>query len=421
MSEKSESQATKVQQEHKAREKRIQDAIALRQPDRVPIMIFDDYFSLSLGGVSPGDAFYDPERAAHTFLEQVQQFNWDSVSLFGGFPGEASEILGLKTWKWGGYNLKDSQEFQFVETEYMLADEYDEFLKDPGDFVLRKMMPRMSTALEPMGKLPPLLLMSDCNSPLDLASLAGEPDFREMLERLIQAGEELNKYYATLDWLNDALIEKGYPMKVGAMAHAPFDWISDYFRGLRGTMMDMYYQPDKLKAAINLITPLMIEYSIESTKKMGGSNVGIPLHRGADPFMSNEQFAEFYWPSLMELIMAIIDAGLNPSPYWEGEYTSRLEFLAELPPKKILGHFEIVDKVKAKEIIGDVMCFWGNVPGQMLIAGTPEQVKEYVRDLIELFGDNGGIIVDGAIGIPKEAKYENVVAMTEAVFEYGVY
>ena len=57
----------------------------------------------------------------------------------------------------------------------------------------------------------------------------------------------------------------------------------------------------------------------------------------------------------------------------------------------------------------------------MLIAGTPEQVKEYVRDLIELFGDNGGIIVDGAIGIPKEAKFENVMAMTEAVFEYGVY
>jgi uroporphyrinogen-III decarboxylase len=421
MTEKTDGQLTETEIAYQARDKRIQDAIELRKPDRVPIMCFDDYFSLSLGGMSPGEAYYDPERAARIFFEQVQQFNWDSVSLVGSFPGEASEIIGLKTWKWGGHNLKDSQEFQFVEEEYMLADEYDEFLKDPGDFVLRKMMPRLATALEPMGKLPPLLLMSDCNSPLELANLAGQPDFREMLERLIQGDEKLNMYYAALDWLDKALIEKGYPMEVSSMAHAPFDWISDYFRGLRGTMLDMYYQPDKLKAAIDLVTPMMIEFSIETTKEMGGTSVGIPLHRGADPFMSNEQFAEFYWPSLKELIMAIIDAGLNASPYWEGEYTSRLEFLAELPPKKILGHFETVDKSKFKQVLGDSMCFWGDVPGQLLIAGTPEQVKEYVRDLIELFSDTGGLIVDGSIGIPKESKFENVTAMTEAVFEYGVY
>jgi uroporphyrinogen-III decarboxylase len=421
MSEKTGSQHTEIELLRQARAKRIQDAIELRKPDRVPIKCYDDYFSLSLGGVTPGEAYYDPDRGVRTFLEQVVQFNWDGISLEGTFPGKASEILGLKTWKWGGHELKESQEFQFVETEYMLADEYDSFLKDPGDFVLRTMMPRMATALEPMGKLPPLLLMSDCNSPLELANLAGQPDFREMLERLIQAGEQMNSYYAALDWLNEALYEKGYPKKLGSMAHAPFDWISDYFRGLRGTMMDMYYQPDKLKAAIDLVTPIMITYSIESTKELGGTSVEIPLHRGAGPFMSNEQYADFYWPSLKELIFAIIDAGLDPVPYWEGEYTSRLKFLAELPPKTILGHFETVDKGKFKEILGDMMCFWGDVPAQLLMAGTPEEVKEYVRDLIELFSDTGGLIVDGSIGIPKESKYENVVAMTEAVFEFGVY
>ena len=67
------------------------------------------------------------------------------------------------------------------------------------------------------------------------------------------------------------------------------------------------------------------------------------------------------------------------------------------------------------------MCFWGNVPSQLLITGKPEQVKNYVKELIDLFGSNGGLVVDGAIGIPKEAKPENVEAMTDAVFEYGVY
>jgi len=138
--------------------------------------------------------------------------------------------------------------------------------------------------------------------------------------------------------------------------------------------------------------------------------------------MSNDQFAEFYWPSLKQVILALIDAGLTPMPFFEGDYTSRLEFLAELPPGKVLGHFDIIDKQKAKEIIGDVICFWGNVPAQMLVTGTPEQVKDYVKELIDIFGDNGGLIVDGAVdGVPPESKPENVEAMTQAVFEYGVY
>ena len=137
--------------------------------------------------------------------------------------------------------------------------------------------------------------------------------------------------------------------------------------------------------------------------------------------MSNEQFAEFYWPSLKELLLALIDADLTPYPYWEGSYTNRLEFLAELPPGKVWGHFDVVDLEKAKKVLGNVMCFWGNVPAQILISGTPEHTKDYVKKLIDTFGDNGGLIVDGAVGIPKEAKFENVMAMTETVFEYGVY
>jgi uroporphyrinogen-III decarboxylase len=186
-------------------------------------------------------------------------------------------------------------------------------------------------------------------------------------------------------------------------------------------MLDMYYQPDKLKAAIELVTPPIIEFAIQTAKELGGTVVSIPLHRGADPFMSNDQFAEFYWPSLKELLLAIIDADLTPFPYWEGSYTNRLEFLAELPPGKVWGHFDVIDLEKAKEMIGDVICFWGNIPAQTLMSGTPEQTQDYVKKLIDTFGDNGGLIVDGAMGIPKEAKLENVMAMTEAVFEHGVY
>jgi uroporphyrinogen-III decarboxylase len=413
---------TQVEQDYQAREKRVWDAIRLQKPDRVPIVCYDEYFSLKQGGVTPADAYYDVERAAQVFAEQVIKFNWDMVSLFGRLPGEIGEEIGMTSNKWAGFNLPENQEYQFVEKEYMLADEYDQFLKDPSDFVIRKMWPRMADGLAAFGAFPSFLMLSHAYFPItELAMLAGQPEVREMLEKLISIGEKMNRYDAAAAQAVEVLAEKGYPVFIEVPAHAPFDWISDYFRGIRGTMLDMYYQPDKLKAAIDLITPQMIEYTIRTAKEMGARHVSIPLHRGADPFMSNEQFAEFYWPSLKELLLALIDADITPAPYWEGAYTNRLEFLAELPPRKVWSHFDVVDIQKAKEMIGDVMCFWGNVPVQTLISGTPEQTTDYVKELIELFGDNGGLIVDGAVGIPKEAKLENVMAMTEAVFKYGVY
>jgi uroporphyrinogen-III decarboxylase len=88
----------------------------------------------------------------------------------------------------------------------------------------------------------------------------------------------------------------------------------------------------------------------------------------------------------------------------------------------VVGHFDVIDKQKAKDVLGDHMCFWGNVPAQLLVTGTEEQTADYVKELIDIFADGGGLIIDGAVdGIPPEAKPENVEAMTEAVFEYGVY
>ena len=413
---------TQEQLDYQAREKRVWDAIRLQKPDRVPMACYDEYFSLKHGGLTPAHAYYDIDRASKAFVEQVVKFNWDMVSLFGNLPGSVGEIIGLTSNKWAGFNLSENQEFQFIEKEYMLADEYDQFLQDPSDFIVRKMWPRMATGLEPFGSFPSFLMLSHSYTPIaELAMLAGQPDVREMLEKLILIGEKMNQYSAGLDQTVQALKEKGVPVFVEVPAHAPFDWISDYFRGIKGTMLDMYYQPDKLKAAIDLITPQMIDYTIKTAKEMRVRHVSIPLHRGADPFMSNAQFAEFYWPSLKELLLALIEADLTPSPYWEGSYTNRLEFLAELPPAKVWSHFDVIDLGKAKEMIGDVMCFWGNVPAQTLISGSPEQTQDYVKKLIDTFGDNGGLIVDGAVGIPKEAKLENVIAMTEAVFEYGAY
>jgi len=415
---------TQIELDYQAREKRVWDAIALNTPDRVPLVCQDDYFTLEQAGITAAQAFYEPELAAKVHVEGVSKYNWDRVCLWASFPGRVGDILGMTTIKWAGRDLANHLDYQFVEKEYMLADEYDEFLKDPGDFTMRKLWPRMATELEPFAQFPSLRAMTHSYTPInDLPYMAGKPEVRRMLEKLIEAGQEYNKFEDIRWEATQAFIDRGFPVMnaLEAGAHAPFDWICNYFRGMKGTMLDMYYQPDKLKAAIDLVTDPIIENAIQLATEMDEKVVGIPLHRGADPFMSNEKFGEFYWPSFKKLLLRLIDAGIIPAPYFSGKFENRLEFFQELPPGKIWGHWDVIDLKKTREMVGEIICFSGNVPGSILISGTVEQTRDYVKLLIDTFGDTGGLMIDGASAIPKESKYENVMAMTETVFDYGVY
>jgi uroporphyrinogen-III decarboxylase len=408
-----------------AREQRFNEAARLEEPDRVPVASLASLFMVRYAGLTNAQGLYEYEESAQAIKETMQALDWDMAPLhFTLFPGPVMEKLGLKTFKWPGKHFKENLPYQFVEDEYMLAEEYDEFLNNPGGFVVRKLMPRMSETLEPLGMLPPMIWFSSGYALLNLGGMmAGAPPMLQMFEQLAEVGREMNEWNAVQRELTMDLMAMGYPPVASTVfTQAPFDWVSDHFRGLRGTMLDMYRHPDKLKATMEMLTEFLIQSAIAGAEQTKTPRIFIPLHRGAGGFMSNEQFAEFYWPSLKKMLLALIDADLMPMPFFEGDYTPRLEFLAELPPGKVIGHFDVIDKQQFKEVLGDRMCFWGNVPAQLLVTGTEQQTEDYVKELIDTLGDGGGLIVDGAVdGIPPEAKPENVDAMTESVFEHGVY
>jgi uroporphyrinogen-III decarboxylase len=403
--------------------KRFNDAASLRRPDRVPIASLAAFFMTHYAGLSKKEAMYDYQRMADAWLESSKRLNWDlAAPSFQIWPAKALEIIGCNQFRWPGYNLPDNLTYQWVEAEYMAADEYDEFLKDPGDFTFRKLFPRMFKSMQPMGMFPPLYWLSSSYTMMIFGGIPGVPPVAEAFQKLIQYGEDIGRWGAIQAKLGKDLEEAGFPLLTIAFAEAPFDWVTDMLRGLRGIMLDMYRCPDKLLAAIDLFTDMHIQMAISGAQMSGNPRVFIPLHRGAGGFMSEQQFEKFYWPSLKKLILALVDAGLTPMPFLEGDYTPRLKYLTELPKGKVIGHFDVVDLKKCKEVVGDTMCFWGNVPAQLLVTGKPQQVSDYVKLLIDTFGDNGGIIVDGAVqGVPDESLPENVEAMTQTVFDYGVY
>ena len=63
---------------------------------------------------------------------------------------------------------------------------------------------------------------------------------------------------------------------------------------------------------------------------------------------------------------------------------------------------------------------WAMSRPSLLCTGKPQEIKEYCRKLIEVCGKGGGYILAGGASLDKGIP-DNIHAMSEAAFEYGVY
>ena len=118
----------------------------------------------------------------------------------------------------------------------------------------------------------------------------------------------------------------------------------------------------------------------------------MPLHKGMDGFMGDEQYRNYYWRHLQKIIEEIIDSGHVPHIYTEGKYNSRLDCLAEVPKGKVFYHFEEVDMAEAKKKLGDVACIAGGFRATLLEWGTKQEVIDECKRLLDICAPGGGLL-----------------------------
>ncbi|MBN1366481.1 MAG: hypothetical protein JW967_00955 [Dehalococcoidales bacterium] len=417
--------SAEAERAYKSRVSRIYDAIRLqKEPDRIPVLVNVGAYPAYYSGTTLHDAMYDYSKLCPAWLKFLREFDFDTFNSPGmALPGKALEILSPKATVWPGYGIsKEVTIYQYLEGEYMKADEYDDLFSDPSDFWIRTYMPRVAGIFEPYRKLPTHLFTFGLAAGLLGALIPFTiPVVREMYQKLIDAGKETAEWMNVVREFDSEAMASGFPSLEGGIAFAPFDIIGDFLRGTKGIMTDMYRQPDKLMAALDLITDLQIKKTLAGVNMSGGLIVGFPLHKGDDTFMSLKQYQTFYWPSLKKTIEAFVNEGLIVSLYAEGYYESRLETIKDVPEGAVLWQFEKTDMTKAKNVLGGIACISGNVPASLLYSGTPQDVKEYCRKLIEACGKGGGYILTGEAHMEKAHSADNLHAMIEAVKEYGNY
>jgi uroporphyrinogen-III decarboxylase len=408
-----------AQERREAKLRRVVAAETLGVPDRVPTFTVATFFPTKLTGMTVKDAFYDQERWLEANRKYLEMYDPDMYFAPSTPSGAVHDILETTQIMWPGNGVDDNASFQFVEGEYMTQAEYDHFLNDPSDFNMRVYLPRIYKSLAGFKNFPPLLSIANgYNSPF-LGAFAN-PEILQSLKKLVEAAEIQAKWLANYAAFEKEAAELGHVNLMGGIALAPFDLISDMLRGMKGAMFDMFQEPDKLLAAQDKFLPLAINSAIAMTKAANNPRVFIPLHRGADGFMSNKQFEKFYWPHLKKLIEAITDAGCIAYPFFEGTYDQRLEYLQELPSGKTVAWFDRSDMARVKEVLGGKLCIAGGMPITLLQASTVAEVKEYTKKMIETVGQDGGFIMTPS-SVLDEAEPELVKAWHDAVNEFGVY
>jgi hypothetical protein len=402
----------------KERSKRVTDTIAMRMPDRIPLEIAFGYFPAKFCGISTEAAYYDYDAWLAACKKTISSFNADISSVQGFTPGQALELIDPKNMMWPGHGATGTH--QFIELETMKASEYDELLYDRGEYMLRTYIPRISGAAAGFSMLPDMSAATGgYYGAIALANALSTPELAASIERLQKAGAEFKKWGPKITQFQQELEGLGFPPYMDGMAVAPFDAISDNLRGMKGAMMDMYRLPDRLLEAVMSINKKQIS-RMQCAAPGRLNRVGMMLHRGSEGFMSIKQFERFYWPTLKATICALVEKGQTPLVFFEGDYTSRLEYLLELPRGKVFAHLDTTDINRAKDILKDHICISGNVPCSLLQTGSPNDVIDYTKKMIDVCGKGGGFVMSTRAPVDM-AKPECVKALIDTTVEYGVY
>ncbi len=396
----------------------VNDAIALKEPKRVPVCPFIASVAQRFYGSSYRDLYYDYDKAGEAALKFYEHYQPDAAYFSGFTCGRSNEIAesGMIDWPGRpGTKISIYSSHQVMEFEYMHADEYKELLTDYTGFMLRKYIPRAFPRLKGLGNINfryATILNTAVFGP------AAAEETVEAYNKLAEIGRLDRETAAKTAEYQGKLRDLGFPFMFTGAGEAPYDILGDYFRGTMGLFDDLMEREDEVEEAVWLFADHQIERLAYLKNPMPVKRVFFPLHKGMDGFMSHEQYDRLYLKPYLKVINALIDMGATPYLYTEGKYNTRLEALRALPKGKCLVHLESTDIKRAKEILGDVACICGNLPINMLEYGKKEDVIDYCKFLIDTCAPGGGYIFD-TDGSIENAKPENLDAMFDTMFTYG--
>ena len=396
---------TDMEARYQSRLNRYVTALRNGKPDMVPIRPFVAEFTGVHAGYTCQELAHDYHKAFAAARQCAADFDWDAVvsNMVYVWTG-LTQAIGLKYYGIPGIDIPANMGFQYREPAqqqaFMQPDEYDQLIEDPTGFLLNVWLPRASASVCKKGEA-----VTEANN---LSFLKGGMAMMEYFSAFSPQAARLRA-------------ESGTVSAISGIFKAPMDIIADKLRGYLGLVEDLFERRDKVIAACEALMPHLCHVARMTADPQRLVPVGYWMHRGCVPFVSFDVFDNIYWATVKPIIEELWADGIQTLFYAEGKWDHHLEAFAKLPERSIVYHVDQGDIFKAHRILGEKFCLSGGLSNVTLGCGSPDDVREQCKKIIDGVARDGGYIMDASAIVQNDAKVENVRAMTDFTREYGVY
>jgi len=353
---------------------RIQTAIALGRPDRVPVVTTCTGFAARYTKTQMAEFCSNPKLAAEIMLRTIQDMGEIDGTQFALFSPYLLSMGTLNRVQIPGRELPEDAPYQIHEQELMKVTDYDVIINQGYDAWLETYL---------------------------------EEQLTDTISHIGEAFEALPE--ATLNVMN-----AGLPILSPAISVIPFEQFSAA-RSMTKFVQDLYRMPEKVVEASDIAIEGCINNmraTIQETQAMG---IFLGFGRSNRGSISRRQQEKFVYPYFKKMVEAVIAEGAIPLLHCDQDWTQDADFFLDLPKGKCILQLDGASDIFAlKKSIGHHMCLMGDVQAGKLALGTPEEVYTYSRRLVEEVGPEGFILFQGC-DMPTNAKAENYKAMVSAV------
>lgn len=286
---------------------------------------------------------------------------------------------------------------QHPETSWFPPEEYDEFIKNPFDFMVEKVTNR-------------------ANPGLDTDSFSRSLNFAKVtlaqLDQQMVFGEVSNRIAEKYGFFTSP------PGSVG-LQMVPFDFLADFNRGFTQVPIDIKRHPKKVLEALEALMPFAIWRGQTPVASVLGSNM-IMTHMAT--FLNRRDFEKFYWPTFLKVCHICAERGQAMTIFCEDDWTRYIDYLQDLPQGTRL-QMEYGDPQQFKDRLGKKMVLSGFYPLTLLKSGTREQCIDKAKELIDILAPGGNFIwkFDKSTLSINDINPENYVAVMEYVLENSKY
>ena len=365
---------------------RIEAAVSLRVPDRVPVVPNFDLYIARHAGITMRELLFDFAKAEAAFERTFNDFRWDGNHLFIGGSGPYMKLFFWQDFKMPGVDgVGDDDIPQMLETEGAGPEVYEEICRRGFMHIFKRMIMEYNPQLRSWKE--------------GLRFTLGTLPFFARSKLFVRKWEK-----------------KGIPcLTGGVLSFTAFDVLS-MLRSMADFLLDLHRHPDQVLRALAVTNRFQIEMMLMQTKPRWVRYCHIGSARPSGSFISPSMFERFALPLFVEATERLVAEGITPFLHFDSDWTPMLPYLRELPKRQCVLYLDgSTDIFKAKEILGDHICLCGDVPASLLSLGSPQDVEAYCDRLIREVGEGGGFILSSGCSTPPDAKPENVKAMMDSV------